>query len=93
MFATVRGAFESISKSPDVGVATARYGVGAVAHRKLIAGRAGGFGQEGISVGAAAALGESDVIITTHRPHAQHVGTDAPAGPVIAGMLIATAGV
>lgn len=34
----------------------------------------------------------SDVIITTHRPHAQHVGTDAPLGPVIADMLGATAG-
>lgn len=44
----------------------------------------GGFGQEAVSVGAAAALGEGDVIITTHRPHAQHVGTDAPLGPVIA---------
>lgn len=52
----------------------------------------GGFGQEAVSVGAAAALGEGDVIITTHRPHAQHVGTDAPLGPVIADMLGATAG-
>ncbi|OSC39589.1 dehydrogenase [Mycobacterium decipiens] len=50
-----------------------------------------GFGQEAVSIGAAAALGEGDITITTHRPHAQHVAIGGRLGPMVAAMTGSTA--
>lgn len=54
----------------------------------LIAGPvAAAFGQEAVGVGATAALTAGDVAITTHRPHAPHVGLGSELGPLIADMM------
>lgn len=45
------------------------------------------FGQEAVGIGAAAALREGDIAITTHRAHAQHVGVGGPVGPILAALL------
>ncbi|BBX94917.1 dehydrogenase [Mycobacterium lacus] len=46
-----------------------------------------GFGQEGVVIGATAALGEGDIATTTHRPHALQVGLGNPLGSMIAEMI------
>lgn len=54
----------------------------------LIAGPvAAAFGQEAVGVGATAALTAGDVAITTHRPHAPHVGLGSDLGALIAEMM------
>ncbi|KAA1251504.1 thiamine pyrophosphate-dependent dehydrogenase E1 component subunit alpha [Mycobacterium simiae] len=45
------------------------------------------FGQEAVGIGAAGALCEGDIVITTHRAHAQHVGVGGPVGSIIAALL------
>ncbi|WP_204079739.1 thiamine pyrophosphate-dependent dehydrogenase E1 component subunit alpha [Mycobacterium riyadhense] len=50
------------------------------------------FGQEAVAIGATAGLNEGDVAITTHRPHAQHVGRGNQLGPLIAEMMGRTGG-
>ncbi|SON60719.1 Acetoin:2,6-dichlorophenolindophenol oxidoreductase subunit alpha [Mycobacterium simulans] len=50
------------------------------------------FGQEAVAIGATAALYEGDVAITTHRPHAQHVGRGSQLGPLVAELMGRTGG-
>jgi len=50
-----------------------------------------GFGQEAVGIGATAALEEGDITVTTHRPHAPHIGHGGSLGPMVAEMVQQTA--
>jgi pyruvate dehydrogenase E1 component alpha subunit len=51
-----------------------------------------GFGQEAVGIGATAALGEGDITVTTHRPHAHRVSLGLPLGPLLADVVGQTDG-
>jgi acetoin:2,6-dichlorophenolindophenol oxidoreductase subunit alpha len=51
-----------------------------------------GFGQEAVGIGATAALGEGDITVTTHCPHAKHVGIGVELGPMITDIVNQTGG-
>ena len=46
-----------------------------------------GFGQEAVGIGATAALGEGDITVTPHRPHAHRVSLGLPVGPLLADVV------